>query len=70
MNAKYTEEFKREAVKMALESPESNVKIAGNLGVKYKTMMNWINKNMSQPPKDVKPVDYKSRYQSLVVVKP
>jgi len=46
---KYTEEFKKEAVKMALESGETNAQIAENIGVKYKTLWNWIQKSMIKP---------------------
>ena len=65
-NNKYTNEFRKEAVKLALESDESNKKIADNLGIKYKTLLNWITQSMKVIDKTDKPVDYKSRYQELV----
>jgi len=65
-NQKYTEEFRKEAVKMALESDQTNAQIAENLGVKYKTFMNWIHKSMTEPEEASKTIDYKSRYQELV----
>ena len=63
---KYTEEFKKEAVKMALESGETNAQIADNIGVKYKTLWNWIQKSMIKPDTSNQSIDYKSRYQELV----
>jgi len=65
-NQKYTEEFKKEAVKMALESGETNAQIADNIGVKYKTLWNWIQKSMIKPDTSNQSIDYKSRYQELV----
>jgi len=63
---KYTEEFKKDAVKMALESGETNAQIADNIGVKYKTLWNWIQKSMIKPDTSNQSIDYKSRYQELV----
>jgi transposase len=51
---------------MALESDETNIKIADNLGVNYKTLTNWIYQSMKKPTADEKSIDYKSRYQELV----
>lgn len=66
-NQRYTEEFKKEAVKLALETDKTNQQLADNLGVKYKTLMNWIHKSMQdKTPENNKGVDYKSRYQELV----
>ena len=65
-NQKYTAEFKKEAVKMALESKETNAQIAENIGVKYKTLWNWIHNSMMKPDASNKSIDYKSRYQELV----
>ena len=65
-NQKYTAEFKKEAVKMALESNESRAKIAKNLGVHYKTFSNWIHQEMKKPTSPEKSIDYKSRYQELI----
>ena len=65
-NQKYTKEFRKEAVKLALESDEPKQKIADNLGVKYKTLLTWITLSMKVIDKPDKPVDFKSRYQELV----
>lgn len=65
-NQKYTKEFRKEAVKLALESDEPKQKIADNLGVKYKTLLTWITISMKVIDETDKPVDFKSRYQELV----
>ncbi|MCF6778021.1 transposase [Thiotrichales bacterium 19X7-9] len=65
----YTEEFKKEAVKLLLESDQPKPKIASNLGVKYSTLMTWYYKSMkkkSTPRTPTISVDYKSRYQDLI----
>lgn len=64
-NARYSAEFKKEAVKLALESELKNKEIAANLGVKYKTLMNWISASMQKPNGSAKAVDYKSSYQEM-----
>ena len=61
---KYTQEFKDEAIKLCLQAGANRQEIADNLGVKYKTICNWISKAMSNPPKDIK-IDYKTQYQKL-----
>ena len=63
---KYTKEFRKEAVKLALESDEPKQKIADNLGVKYKTLLTWITLSMKITDKPNKPVDFKSRYHEMV----
>jgi transposase-like protein len=63
---KYTEEFKKEDFKMALESGETNDQIADNIGVKYKTPWNWIQKSMIKLDTSNQSIDYKSIYQELV----
>ena len=65
-NQTYTKEFRKEAVKLALESDVPKQKIADNLGVKYKTLLSWITLSMKVIDKTDKPVDFKSRYQELV----
>lgn len=59
----YTEEFKKEAVRHALESQDSVSKVASNLGLKYKTLYNWIQQGMHHPKESI--VDYKTGYQQL-----
>lgn len=61
---RYTKEFKEEAVKLCLQIDANRQEIADNLGVKYKTLCNWISQAMSTPPKDTK-IDYKTQYQKL-----
>ena len=65
-NQKYTEEFKKEAVKLALESDQGRPQVANNIGVKYKTLCNWIKLSMKDPVKTEKTIDYKSRYQEII----
>jgi len=65
-NQKYTDEFRKAAVKLALESSDSNSIIAGNLGVNYKTFMSWIRNSMKNPDQSNISINYKSRYQELV----
>ena len=66
-NNKYTDEFKKEAVKLSLETDKTNQQLADSLSVKYKTLMNWIHKSMQdKSPESNKAVDYKSRYQELI----
>ena len=62
---RYSVEFMDEAVKLCLAKDADRSEIANNLGVKYKTLSNWISKAMSKPPKDVK-IDYQSHYQQLL----
>lgn len=62
---RYPVEFMENAVKLCLAKDADRAEIANNLGVKYKTLSNWISKAMSQPPKDAK-IDYQSHYQQLL----
>jgi len=39
---KYSEEFKREAVRMALEGEMSQTRVARDLGININTLANWI----------------------------
>lgn len=61
---RYTKDFKDKAVKLCLQPDANRQEIADNLGVKYKTICNWISKAMSNPSKDIK-IDYKTQYQQL-----
>jgi len=61
---RYTQDFKDEAIKLCFQPGANRREIADNLGVKYKTICNWISKAMSNPPKDTK-IDYKTQYQQL-----
>tara|TARA_B100000674_G_C37710946_1_gene855120 strand:- start:643 stop:879 length:237 start_codon:yes stop_codon:yes gene_type:complete len=56
----YTEEFKKEAVKLLLESDLPKAKLASNLGVKYSTLMTWYYKSMQKSPAKSNSIDYKS----------
>ncbi len=44
----YSEEFKTESVKLALESDEPISKLAKNLGIHYKTLYAWVKKTMPE----------------------
>ena len=58
----YTEEFKKEAVKLLLESDLPKAKLASNLGVKYSTLMTWYYKSMQKSPAKSNSIDYKSAW--------
>jgi transposase len=62
--SRYTQEFKNEAVKLSLEKDANRQEIADNLGIKYKTLCNWITQSMSTKP--IEKIDYKSCYQHLI----
>jgi len=47
-NQKCTEELKKAAVKMVLESSETNAQISENINVKYKTLWSWVQKTLSK----------------------
>lgn len=64
--AKYTSEFRNEAVKLALSSDQPSATIARDLGIKTSTLYNWISKAMQDKtdlPKSPKPSNIK--YQEL-----
>ena len=64
---KYPEEFKKEAVKLALESDANIGQIAINLGINERTLQNWLDKSMKEKSSiPGKTADYKSRYQEVV----
>lgn len=44
---KYSEEFKQESVKLALQSDQSYSKTAKELGIKANTLYNWISKSQT-----------------------
>jgi transposase-like protein len=39
---RYTQEFKSEAINMAVNSDLSLSEVASNLGLNYKTLYNWV----------------------------
>ena len=45
MTKHYTEEFREEAVRLALEDKQSRVQIARNLGVSVWTLREWVRKH-------------------------
>ena len=47
IRTRHTGEFKREAVKLALESDETYKVISDNLGINYKTLTYWIRASMA-----------------------
>ena len=64
MKAKYSQDFKDEAVALALSSDLPYAQIAKDLGVHYQTFGNWMRKAMSEDKKPtLKP--NKKDYQSL-----
>jgi transposase len=63
---RHTEKFKREAVKLALESDETYKVISDNLGINYKTLTYWIRASMASNTDKDKDIYYKSRYQQLI----
>ena len=63
---RHTGEFKREAVKLALESDETYKVISDNPGINYKTLTYWIRASMASNTDKDKDIDYKSRYQQLI----
>lgn len=69
---KYTEEFKREAVKLAQSSDKPIYRTAQDLGMNEKTLYNWVGAAMrSKPNTDIplksseKAASTKHRYQAL-----
>lgn len=67
MRKNYDQDFKDEAVGIALNSDRPYSEIALDLGINYQTFGNWMRKAMStknnQPPKGGKPD--KQSYQAL-----
>lgn len=63
----YSEDFKAEAVALALESDRSNSEIALDLGVSKSTFNTWVRQAMKakQYSKDIKTPPTKQDYQSL-----
>ena len=47
--SKYSDEFKREAVKLAQSSDKTLVVIASELGMHYKTLTNWVRSAVNKP---------------------
>ena len=58
----YTDDFKNEAVKMALSSELSMSQVAKNPGIQYKTLYSWAKKNM---PQSMDVQDGKNKVQAL-----
>jgi len=44
----YTDEFRSEAIDLAINSDLPLSEIANNLGVKYQTLHNWVSNTMSE----------------------
>ena len=74
-NERYEASFKAEAVKLALSGDQSYADLARDLGVKYNTLHNWIDKAMNETKSPTKPTKQsqgnpakslsKTDYQSL-----
>lgn len=65
---RYTSEFKREAVKLAIGSNKKIYQVANELGMNEKTLYNWVAIAMRTKPHDddtVKKPSSKHRYQEL-----
>ena len=45
---RYTQEFKSEAINMAVNSDLSLSEVASNLGLNYKTLYNWVKGSMPE----------------------
>ena len=45
---RYTQEFKSEAINMAVNGDLSLSKVASNLGLNYKTLYNWVKGSMPE----------------------
>jgi transposase len=64
---KYTDEFKREAVKLAQSADKSVKQIAGELGIKYKTLNYWV-RTAIMPVTEIKATTGASHhYQELLI---
>jgi transposase len=61
----YTEEFKLEAVTLALSSDEPYAVTARNLGVNYQTFGNWMRRTMADPKNVKDSKTSKPGYQEL-----
>ena len=74
MSKHYSQQFKDEAVALALESEGPYSRIAKDLGVNYQTFGNWMRKAMSSKRSKSKPPlvnkqDYKSLERELKVAR-
>jgi transposase len=66
---KYTDEFKREAVKLAQSTDKPVKQIAEELGIKYKTLNYWVRTAM-MPVTEIKATTGASHhYQELLIEK-
>ncbi len=67
MKVKYSQQFKDEAVALALESDLPYSRIAADLGVNYQTFGNWMHKTMSDKSSTNHPIPKPSKkdYQTL-----
>ena len=45
---RYTQEFKSEAINMAVNGDLSLSEVASNLGLNYKTLYNWVKRSMPE----------------------
>lgn len=58
----YTQEFKEEAVRLALESNQSIIRVARELGIAKATIYNWIR---AQEPKEDRNVSKETEKEEL-----
>jgi len=59
---KYTSEFRREAVKLAQSSDKPTGQIAAELGIKVKTLYNWVSIAMKDKITPARSASPKSKY--------
>lgn len=65
MSTKYDEHFKQEAINLALSSHQTYRQTADDLGIKYKTLCNWIHQTMNKPINQSIKSNKKPDYQEL-----
>jgi len=65
MSTKYDPNFKQEAINLALNSDQTYRQTADDLGIKYKTLCNWIQQMMNKPTHQAIKSNNKPDYQEL-----
>jgi transposase len=54
--SRYPEEFRREAVALALSTEESRASVARRLGVNETTLRNWVNDHLAEEARQADPL--------------
>ena len=65
MSTKYDLHRKQEAINLALNSNQTYRQTADDLGIKHKTLCNWIQQMMNKPTHQAIKSDKKLEYQEL-----